>query len=183
LRRRRTRSGPSGRRATAIGAPRDLVSIARDLQATCLRGALTVAVAESCTGGLLAAAITDVAGASAYFLGGVVSYSNAAKSALLDVPAALLDRHGAVSDEVAAAMASGARTRFQAELAVSVTGIAGPDGGTAEKPVGLVYLGLASSAGVATVREHFAGDRAAVRRSAAARSLELLLEHARPLAT
>ncbi len=133
-----------------------------------------MAVAESCTGGLVSAAITEVAGSSGYFLGGVVSYSNEAKEAFLDVSDRLLARHGAVSAEVAAAMAAGARARFGADLAVSVTGIAGPDGGSLEKPVGLVYLGLTSASDVTTVRELFRGDRASIRRAAARRALELL---------
>ena len=108
----------------------------------------TVALAESCTGGLVASTITDVAGSSGYFLGGVVSYSNDAKTALLDVPQAALDAHGAVSAQVAKAMAAGAQARFGAALAASVTGVAGPDGGSDEKPVGLTYVGLADGSAV-----------------------------------
>ncbi len=105
---------------------------------------LTIALAESCTGGLLASKLTDVAGSSAYVLGGVVSYSNEAKMRLLGVPENVLSNQGAVSAETAAFMAAGARTLFGSDLALSVTGIAGPGGGTADKPVGLVYLHLAS---------------------------------------
>jgi nicotinamide-nucleotide amidase len=154
-----------------------------ELQAACLHRGLTIAAAESCTGGLVAAAITEVAGASGYFLGGVVSYSNEAKEAFLDVPHALLARHGAVSAEVAAAMATGARSRFGADLAVSVTGIAGPDGGSAEKPVGLVHLAIASAGAVHAVGEQFGGDRAAIRHAAASRAFELLLAQARKART
>jgi nicotinamide-nucleotide amidase len=107
----------------------------------------TVATAESCTGGLLAGSFTDVPGSSAYFLDGVVTYSNAAKTELLGVPAELLARHGAVSPQVAEAMAVGCRARLHSDYALSITGIAGPDGGTPEKPVGLVYIGLADAAG------------------------------------
>jgi nicotinamide-nucleotide amidase len=103
----------------------------------------TVAVAESCTGGLMSARLTDRGGSSAYMLGGVVAYSNAAKIALADVPAELIERHGAVSPEVAAALADGARTRFGADIGIGITGIAGPDGGTEEKPVGTVCLSVA----------------------------------------
>jgi nicotinamide-nucleotide amidase len=105
----------------------------------------TLATAESCTGGLIAARLTEISGVSAYFLGGVVSYSNEAKVKFLNVPPELLKAHGAVSAEVAEAMALGARTRFGATLAVSVTGVAGPMGGSPEKPVGLVYLGLSTA--------------------------------------
>ena len=133
-----------------------------------------MAVAESCTGGLIAAAITENPGSSAYFLGGVVSYSNAAKQAVLDVPADIIDAHGAVSAEVAGAMAAGARARFGADLAVGVTGVAGPDGGSDEKPVGLVYLGIAQQTEVGAIRQQFSGDRAAVREAAAFRALALL---------
>ena len=105
------------------------------------RADLTVATAESCTGGLVAHAITTIPGSSAYFLGAVVSYSDAVKAGLLDVPADLLRTHGAVTAQVALAMAAGARSRVGADLGVGITGIAGPDGGSAEKPVGLVYVG------------------------------------------
>ena len=113
----------------------------------------TLAVAESCTGGLVAQKLTDVPGSSAYFLGGVVAYGDASKRALLGVPAELLAAHGAVSDEVARAMAEGARARFGADLAVATTGISGPGGGTPEKPVGLVHIALAD--GTRTHADHF----------------------------
>ena len=108
----------------------------------------TIAVAESCTGGLVAAGITAIPGVSARFLGGVVAYANAAKTAMIDVPAALIEAHGAVSGEVAEAMATGVRDRFGSSLGLSITGVAGPGGGTPGKPVGLVYLGLADESGV-----------------------------------
>jgi nicotinamide-nucleotide amidase len=111
-----------------------------------------LATAESCTGGLIAHLITAIAGVSPYFMGGVVSYSNEAKSTLLDVPAALIETHGAVSAEVAASMATGVRRRLGADIAVSATGVAGPTGGSPEKPVGLVYLGLATAGKVQTRR-------------------------------
>ncbi|MBW2423762.1 MAG: competence/damage-inducible protein A [Deltaproteobacteria bacterium] len=108
---------------------------------------LSVATAESCTGGLIAERITDVPGSSAYFRGGVVAYSNEAKASLLGVPEALLEAHGAVSEPVVRAMAEGARARFGSDLAVATSGISGPDGGTPEKPVGLVWIALAQDAG------------------------------------
>jgi nicotinamide-nucleotide amidase len=111
------------------------------------RKGATLATAESCTGGLVASQLTTLAGISEFYLGGVVSYANEAKVALLGVPEELLARHGAVSEEVARAMATGVRRRLGADVAVSITGIAGPGGGTAEKPVGLVYLGLATAEG------------------------------------
>jgi nicotinamide-nucleotide amidase len=112
----------------------------------------TLATAESCTGGLIAEQITAISGVSPFFPGGIVCYSNESKVELLDVPAALIDAHGAVSAEVAKAMASGVRQRLHAELGLSVTGVAGPTGGTPQKPVGLVYLGLAHAAGVESRR-------------------------------
>ena len=155
-----------------------LVALAEQLQGICLGRGLTVALAESCTGGLVATTITDVAGSSGYFLGGVVSYSNEAKTGLLDVPQAMLGAHGAVSAQVARAMAAGAQARFGASLAASITGVAGPDGGSDEKPVGLTYVGLASAAGVDVRRFQFAGDRAANREMAARAALEWLAEAA-----
>jgi nicotinamide-nucleotide amidase len=119
--------------------------------------------AESCTGGGMAAACTDLAGSSAWFERGVVSYSNAAKTALLGVPAGLIEAHGAVSAEVAEAMARGLLAAAPLDWALACTGIAGPGGGSAAKPVGTVWLALAGPSGVKVWRECFAGDRAAVR--------------------
>lgn len=137
---------------------------------------MTVATAESCTGGLVAGRITSVPGASAMFMGGVVSYANAVKRDMLGVPQEVLDRVGAVSAECAEAMARGARARLKAGVAVSVTGIAGPDGGSPQKPVGLVYLGVASAAGVRTECFRLSGDRESIRGQAVERALEVLLE-------
>ena len=140
-----------------------------------------LATAESCTGGMIAAALTDMPGSSVAFERGFVTYSNAAKTEQLGVDAALIASNGAVSAEVAAAMAEGALKHARAAVAVSVTGIAGPDGGSADKPVGLVWLGLASAAGTRTERANFTGDRGDVRRQATERALRLLLEGLRNL--
>ncbi len=134
----------------------------------------TVAVAESCTGGALGKRLTDRPGSSEYVVGGVIGYANAVKEGLLDVPAAMLEAHGAVSEPVARAMAEGARRRTNATYALSVTGVAGPDGGTSDKPVGLVHLGCAGSRGTRVVREHFPGDRESVREWSVVRALHLL---------
>jgi PncC family amidohydrolase len=153
-----------------------LVGLAERLQGLCLGRGVTVALAESCTGGLVADAITDVAGSSGYFAGGVVSYSNEAKESLLGVPGAVLAAHGAVSAQVARAMAEGARDRFAATVAASVTGIAGPDGGSEAKPVGLTYVAVADADGVDVRRHAWSGDRASNKVSSAEAVLELLLE-------
>ena len=143
--------------------------------------ALTVVTAESCTGGLVAAALTHHAGSSDVVLGGMVTYSNGMKHRLLDVPLALLDEHGAVSEAVARAMVAGALLRSDATCAVAITGIAGPGGGTAEKPVGLVWLAACRSFRPALVRrEVFAGDRSAVRSQAVIVALRLIEEAAAP---
>lgn len=134
----------------------------------------TIALAESCTGGMVAAALTDVAGSSAVFKGGWVTYSNEAKVNELGVDGDLIDRHGAVSGEVAAAMAVGARQRSGATWAVSVTGIAGPGGGSGEKPVGLVWFAVAGAKGVTTLRRQFPGDRGFVRALSVMQALEFL---------
>jgi nicotinamide-nucleotide amidase len=142
----------------------------------CRAAGLRLATAESCTGGMIAAALTEIAGSSDVVERGFVTYSNEAKTALLGVPAALITAHGAVSAEVAEAMAGGAVAHAPVELAIAVTGIAGPGGGSDAKPVGLVYLGIARRGRPTRTERHvFAGDRAAVRRAATARALELLL--------
>ena len=156
--------------------PGALVGLAVELQRACLERGLTVALAESCTGGLIAAALTEVPGSSGYFLGGVVSYSNEAKESLLEVSRATLEAHGAVSAQVAMAMAAGAQARFAASLAASVTGIAGPDGGTDAKPVGLTYIGLAGRGDPAVRRLQLHGDRLANREAAAHAALAWLIE-------
>jgi nicotinamide-nucleotide amidase len=135
---------------------------------------LTLATAESCTGGLLGKIITDLAGSSEYYLGGVVTYSNSLKVRLLGVPDELLATHGAVSEETAGAMAEGARDRLGADVGLSVTGIAGPGGGSEEKPVGLVYLGLADSEQVLTKRYLLFRSRDDIRNRAAYTALDLL---------
>ena len=133
-----------------------------------------VATAESCTGGLIAAALTEIPGSSDVVDRGFVTYSNAAKIGMLGVPPDLIEQHGAVSGPVAQAMAAGALACSDATLAVAVTGVAGPGGGSAEKPVGTVWFGLATRAGVSASREHFPGDRSAIRRAAVLHALLLL---------
>lgn len=138
-----------------------------------MRGA-TLAVAESCTGGLLAERITSVSGSSRYFLGGALVYSNELKTEFAGVPASLIKKHGAVSREVAAAMAEGIRKRCQATFGVGITGVAGPAGGTAEKPVGRVYNALASEAGTQVEERNFPGDRKRVRWFASQLALDMI---------
>ena len=136
----------------------------------------TLAVAESCTGGLIAHRITNVPGSSDYFLGGVVAYSNRSKSALLGVRAAYLAQFGAVNEMVARKMAEGVRERFEADCGVAVTGIAGPGGGSAEKPVGLVFIALATERGTEAARCLFRGTRDKVKQQTADAALKMLLE-------
>ncbi len=139
-----------------------------------------LATAESCTGGLIAAACTDLAGSSAWFERGFVSYSNEAKTELLGVPPELLQAKGAVSQEVASAMAAGALGHSKAQVAVAVTGVAGPGGGSAAKPVGTVWLAWATPSGIFAELAHFPGDRAAVRHATVQRALQGLLERLPP---
>ena len=147
---------------------------AEKLIKTLIAKKLTCATAESCTGGGVGYAITGVAGSSAVFWGGIISYDNSVKRDVLGVPEEVLATKGAVSSECAAAMAEGARRRLNTDLAVSITGIAGPGGGSAEKPVGLVWFGLASKSGTTTEKKIFPGDREAVRTAAIEHALTLL---------
>lgn len=138
-----------------------------------MRG-MTLAAAESCTGGMLAERITSLSGSSRYFLGGAVVYSNALKTQFANVPKSLIDQHGAVSREVAAAMAEGIRKRCLASYGVGITGVAGPTGGTEQKPVGLVYIALAGEEGTQIVERNFPGDRQRVRQFSTQQALEMV---------
>ena len=158
----------------------ETLDLAQSVLDACRARGWHVATAESCTGGLVAAALTAIAGSSDVVERGFVTYSNQAKSELLGVPAETIAAHGAVSAETAAAMAEGAVARAPVDLAVSVAGVAGPGGGSVEKPVGLVIFGLARRDGSCrTERYIFAGDRSAVRRAAVNRALGLLEAEAR----
>jgi len=151
------------------------MSIAHDVFDALESRKVMLATAESCTGGMIAAAITDIAGSSAVFDRGFVTYSNAAKIAMLGVSAETLKRHGAVSQETAMEMAAGALLHSDAGISVSVTGIAGPGGGSTEKPVGLVWFGIAGLDQPArTEKRLFTGDRAAIRAAAVRTALELV---------
>ncbi len=137
----------------------------------------TVSAAESCTGGLVLHRLTNVAGSSAYVLGGVVAYANPVKHALLGVKQGTLIAHGAVSEQTAQEMAVGVRNLLKTDIAVSVTGIAGPGGGTAEKPVGLTYIGIAGPDDLLEVQRHvWEGDREAVKAASATAALQLILD-------
>lgn len=154
------------------------MSAAADKVGELLRGAgLTVSVAESCTGGLVGHLITAVSGSSAYFAGGTIAYSNRIKREHLGVGADVLRRHGAVSEPVARQMAVGIRRRFKTDLGIGLTGVAGPGGGTPLKPVGLVHIAVAGSAGVKAGRFVLTGDRSAIRRKAARRALDMLRDY------
>ena len=150
--------------------------LARLLQA---RKEMLVA-AESCTGGMIAAACTDLPGSSLWFERGFVSYSNAAKTQLLGVPPELISAHGAVSEPVARAMASGAISHSEAQVAVAVTGVAGPSGGSPDKPVGTVWLAWAVNGHIEAERQQFSGDRQAVRQATVERALRGLIERLSP---
>lgn len=140
--------------------------LVQKIAAALLARGRTLATAESCTGGLVGAALTDVPGSSAWYLGGVVAYSNSIKTRLLGVAPEILAAHGAVSPATARAMAEGARKKCKADFAVAVTGIAGPDGGTSEKPVGLIYMAVAGLDATAVFEHRFSGSRAKIRTAA-----------------
>jgi PncC family amidohydrolase len=165
-----------------VDSPEQLVDLAGRIQETCIAAGLTVALAESCTGGLIGHILTEIAGSSGYFRGGVISYSDEAKIELLDVDSEVLRAHGAVSAQVARQMALGARARLGADLGVSVTGIAGPDGGSPAKPVGLTYVGVADVNGVEVRRHLWQGSRSDNKRASVGSALELLLAHAEAVA-
>ena len=153
----------------------NILADAETLLAACRAAGLKLATAESCTGGLIAATLTAIAGSSDVVDRGFVTYSNQAKTDLVGVNPALIDAHGAVSEPVARAMAEGAVARSLADIAVSVTGVAGPGGGSLEKPVGLVWFGCARR-GAATISDHriFPGDRSEVRRATVAHALHMI---------
>jgi nicotinamide-nucleotide amidase len=160
----------------SLSKPEHNSDISRGLAADLLKThGWKLATAESCTGGLIAACCTDVAGSSDWFDRGFVTYSNAAKTEMLGVDAALITQHGAVSEPAARAMVHGALQHSAAQVAVAVTGVAGPGGGSAAKPVGTVWLGWATPAGVVTELQHFAGDRAQVRTATVQHALQRLV--------
>lgn len=150
-------------------------AVLRQISGQLLARGWMLATAESCTGGMIAAACTDLAGSSQWFERGFVTYSNAAKTELLGVPAALIEAHGAVSEPVARAMAEGAVAHSPAQVAVAVTGVAGPTGGSADKPVGTVWFGWQVAGQTHSELRHFAGDRAAVRAATVQHALARLL--------
>jgi nicotinamide-nucleotide amidase len=154
----------------------ELLGLTADLAAIFQKKGWLMATAESCTGGMIAAACTDLAGSSNWFDRGFVSYSNEAKTDMLGVDAALISRHGAVSEAVARAMVRGAISHSRAQAAVAVTGVAGPSGGSAAKPVGTVWFAWATPAGIVSEMRRFDGDRAAVRQATVHHALQGLLE-------
>ena len=160
--------------------PEKYIELAERVVRACEAACLRIVTAESCTGGLIAAALTEIPGASNVVERGFVAYSNAAKTELLGVPADLIEAHGAVSREVAQAMAEGALARAPVELSVAITGIAGPGGGTPAKPVGLVHLAAARKGAKTLSERHvFSGDRGEVRLLGVQAALEMLLRQAR----
>ena len=160
---------------TATLSPSTTDATVQALATVLLQRGWMMATAESCTGGMIAAACTDLPGSSRWLERGFVTYSNAAKTELLGVPAALIATHGAVSEPVARAMATGAAERAGVQASVAVTGVAGPDGGSADKPVGTVWFGWWVHGQAHTARMQFAGDRAAVRQQTRDHALQQLL--------
>lgn len=154
----------------------ELVALAERVGAACRARGWTIGIAESCTAGLVSHVITEVAGSSDYFRGGLVTYADDVKVALADVPAATLAAHGAVSAQVAVAMAEGVRRRLAVDIAVAITGVAGPGGGTEAKPVGLTYLAIADARGDDVRRHVWAFDRSGNKRASAAAALAMVEE-------
>ncbi|MBK8083285.1 MAG: CinA family protein [Devosia sp.] len=158
--------------------PSDVATLAAETVSALRTAGLTIATAESCTGGLIAGALTAVSGSSEVVYGGFVTYADEAKIGMIGVPFGLLRQHGAVSKPVAIAMAEGALGTAGTHLAVAVTGIAGPDGGTTEKPVGLVHLALATEDGTKHLKRQFVGDRDSIRHQTVVEALKLVLKAA-----
>ncbi|MDB5367525.1 MAG: CinA family protein [Rhodospirillales bacterium] len=162
---------------TSYLLPPAVIALSKQMLKRALETKTTIATAESCTGGLIAAALTEIPGGSSMFERGFVTYSNEAKTGMLGVPAHLIDDHGAVSEQVAWAMAEGALENSKASVAVSTTGVAGPDGGTPKKPVGMVCFAIATRSHPCRAETmHFPGDRAQVRLASVEHALRLLLE-------
>ncbi len=157
----------------------ELLELAQQVGASCRAAGLSLATAESCTGGLVAHLITEIPGSSTYFQGGLVTYADEVKMALVSVPETVLAAHGAVSAQVAVAMAEGARRRLGVDVAVAVTGVAGPDGGTEAKPVGLTYVAVADAAGDEVRKHQWDMDRTGNKRASAAAALSLVIERLR----
>jgi PncC family amidohydrolase len=154
----------------------DLRPLAERVGEVCRARGVTIATVESCTGGLVGHWITEVAGSSDYFRGGLLTYDDDVKTALADVPASVLAAHGAVSAQVAVAMASGGRQRLGVDLAVAITGVAGPGGGSEAKPVGLTYVAVADADGEVVRRFVWSGDRSANKLASAEAALRLIVE-------
>lgn len=154
----------------------ELVALAARIKSIMVERKLTLATAESCTGGLIGHVLTEISGSSAYYVGGLISYSNDLKEHELAVPLHTLEQHGAVSAQTCVAMAEGARSRYGADIAIAVTGIAGPDGGTADKPVGLTYVAVADAAAHDVRRNVWSDDRHSNKVQSALAALALLLE-------
>lgn len=160
----------------APGLDDPLPSLLARLHERCVAMGIQLTTVESCTGGLVGHLVTETPGSSAYYVGGFITYSDQLKRDIVDVPAEILAAHGAVSAQTAIAMAAGGRARTGAHLGASVTGIAGPDGGSAEKPVGLTYVAVADEAGTQVRRHQWSGSRSENKHASAAALLELILD-------
>ncbi len=154
----------------------NLLSLSSLVGSALMARSYTISTAESCTGGLLSHVLTGISGSSAYFMGGVIAYSNVIKAEVLGVREKTLQAHGAVSEQTAIEMAEGIRAKFNTDIGLSTTGIAGPTGGTIEKPVGLVYIGISTPGETHAYECHFQGERLAVMRSTVIEVLSRLME-------
>lgn len=154
-----------------------LINLSITISESIMQKGLTIATAESCTGGLIAHILTEVAGASNYFIGGVVAYSNQVKQDILGVQTSTLDQYGAVSEQTAMEMAAGVRQKFNTDIGLSTTGVAGPSGGTPTKPVGLVWIGFSTPERTWSIYSHFSDGRHEINKKSARKALRLLLDY------